>query len=88
MAMLNDDALWAAIESALAPTQQRRLNQLSRAGGARALTAAESAELAQLVDLYDRAVLRRARALALLAFRGYDVTDPNGLPLAKKPDVE
>jgi len=73
MVMFNDDALWAAAESALSRAQQRRLNQLTHAGGQRSLTSAEAAELAQLIDLRDQAVLRRARALSLLAYRGYEV---------------
>jgi hypothetical protein len=73
MDMFNDDALWAAAESALSRAQQRRLNQLSHAGGQRPLTSAETAELAQLIDQRDQAVLRRSRALALLAYRGYEV---------------
>lgn len=75
MTMFSDEALWAAAESFLAPAQRRRLNQLSHAGGQRPLSAAESVELAHLVDLYDRAVLRRARALAILAYRGHAVAD-------------
>ena len=67
MDMFSDDALWAAAESALSRAQQRRLNQLAHAGGLRALTPAESAELAQLIDLRDQAVLRRARALSLFS---------------------
>ena len=59
MTMFSDEALNAAVESSLAPSQRRRLNQLSHAGGQRLLSAAESAELTHLVDLYDRAVLRR-----------------------------
>lgn len=73
MDMFNDDALWAAAESALSRAQQRRLNQLAHAGGQRSLTSAEAAELTQLIDLRDQAVLRRARALSLLAYRGYEV---------------
>jgi hypothetical protein len=61
MTLFSDDALWAASESSLSPAQQRRLSQLTHAGGSRALTAAESKELAHLLDLYDRSVLRRAR---------------------------
>lgn len=75
MTMFSDEALWAAAESSLSPAQRRRLNQFSRAGGQRPLNAAETAELAHLVDLYDRAVLRRARSLAILAHRGFAVAD-------------
>jgi hypothetical protein len=80
MTMFSDDALKAAVESSLSPSLRRRLNQLSHAGGQRPLSAAESAELVHLVDLYDRAVLRRARALAILAHRGYPVADQDSAP--------
>jgi hypothetical protein len=80
MTMFSDEALWAAAESSLSPSQRRRLNQLSHAGGHRSLSAAESAELAHLVDLYDRAVLRRARALAILAHRGFAVANQDNPP--------
>lgn len=85
MSMFNDDALWAAVESSLSPSQQRRLRQLNETADIRPLTDAEEKELAQLVEAYDRAVLRRARALALLAHRGYDVA-PLTEPVATGDD--
>ncbi len=75
MTSYNDEALQAAAESSLSPAHQSRLEQLSHAGGARALTSPESEELTHLLDLHDRAVLRRARAFALLAFRGYAIPE-------------
>jgi hypothetical protein len=87
MTMLSDAALWAATESSLSPTQQRRLSQLSHAGGSRKLTAAESAELSRLLDQYDRSVLRRARALAILAHRGYEIPDRIDLPGSSNDDT-
>jgi hypothetical protein len=50
MALYSDQALWAATESSITPAQQRRLEQLTDAGGFRSLTAAESAELSELLD--------------------------------------
>lgn len=47
---------------------------------ARKLSTAESAELRQLLDLYDRSVLRRAKALSILAHRGYELPDQPDLP--------
>lgn len=76
MSLYNDEALWATAASALAPAQSKRLHQLSAAAGSRELTAAEDKELATLLAAYDRAVLLRAQALALLAQRGYDITKP------------
>ena len=80
MTMFSDEALWAAAESSLSPSQQSRLEQLTQAGGSRKQSAAESAELRQLLDLYDRLVLRRAKALSILAHRGYELPDQPDLP--------
>ena len=88
MTMFSDDALLAASESSLSPAQQRRLIQLTHAGGSRSLTAAESAELAHLLDLYDRSVLRRAQALAILAHRGYEIPDRVDLPGSTDDDAD
>jgi hypothetical protein len=74
MSMFNDEALWASAASSLAPSQSKRLQQLNAAAKRRSLTPAEDKELETLIEDYDRAVLRRARALALLAHRGYDIT--------------
>lgn len=73
MLLFNDESLKAAAQSSLSPAQQKRLKQLAQAGGERSLTEAESDELKSLLDLHDRAVLRRAKALAILAQRGYDI---------------
>lgn len=80
MSVFNDDALWAASESSLSPAQQRRLRQLNQAGGARPLTPAEQDEQTALLELYDRSVLKRARALALLSLRGYALPKRNDWP--------
>lgn len=75
LAVCSDDALWAAAESSLSPTQQRRLEQLSAVADTRSLTAAESSELTHLMEQYDRSVLRRAKALSILAQRGHSIPD-------------
>ena len=41
MALLNDQALWAATASSFAPEQERRLQQLTENGKERQLTPAE-----------------------------------------------
>ena len=79
MARLSDAALWAASESSLSPAQQRRLRQLNHIAGARSLTAAEATEQARLLDSYQRSVLRRARAWAILSYRGYALPDRTDL---------
>ena len=75
MALMNDDALMAASESSLSPAQQRRLQQLTEFGGQRRLSTSEEAELAHLLELYNRSVLRCAKALAILSQRGYQLPD-------------
>ena len=74
MSMFSDDALWAAVESALSAAERTRLGQLNDIADDRSLTPAERHELNGLLSRYDYAVLRRARALALLTHRGYDVS--------------
>jgi predicted transcriptional regulator len=79
MIMFSDEALWTSTQSSLSPAQQVRLNQLADAGDTRTLNKAEAEELAQLLELYDRAVLRRARALSILAYRGHELPDQTNL---------
>jgi hypothetical protein len=73
MHLFSDDALWAATEPSLSPTEQRRLSQLNRIADQRPLTKAEEAEQEQLLAAYHRSVLRRAQALAILAQRGHPI---------------
>ncbi len=80
MTMFSDDALWVATKTSLSPAQQRRLSQLTHAGGSRKLTTAESSELTHMLESYDRSVLRRAKALAILAHRGYEILDKSNWP--------
>lgn len=73
MRLLSDQALQAATYPSLSPADQERLRQLNHIAGERALTAAESAEQMALLDAYQRAVVRRAQALAILVERGYRI---------------
>jgi len=73
MHLFNDEALWAATAPSLSPTDETRLTQLNSASAARALTRAEQAEQHSLIAAYHRSVLRRAKALALLAQRGHQL---------------
>lgn len=73
MHLFSDEALWAATASSFSPTQEYRLNQLNVAAGERALTLAEEAEQQSLISVYQRSILRRAKALAILAQRGHRV---------------
>ena len=74
MRIYSDDALWAAVEPTLSPYELRRMQQLSDFVDERGLTAREEAEQADLLSAYDRSVLRRAQALALLKQRGHDLS--------------
>ena len=75
MNLFSDEALWAAAEPSLSPAEQRRLSQLNRSAEDRPLTKAEGAEQRQLLLAYHRSVLRRAKALAILAQRGHPLPD-------------
>lgn len=73
MVLYSDDALWAATASSLSQAQQRRMEQLIQKGKERKLSRSEKMELDNLMDEYDRAVLKRAKALAVLSSRGFDL---------------
>ena len=71
MHLFSDDALWSATAPSFSPAEACRLSQLNMAAGERALTPAEQAEQHSLITAYRRSVLRRAKALAILAQRGH-----------------
>jgi hypothetical protein len=73
MHLFSDDALWAATAPSFSPTEEYRLNQLNAAAGERNLTPAEETEQQSLITAYQRSVLRRAKALAILAQRGHRI---------------
>jgi hypothetical protein len=74
MHLFSDEALWAATAPSFSPTEDYRLNQLNAAAGERDLTPAEEAEQQSLIVSYQRSVLRRAKALAILVQRGHRVS--------------
>ncbi len=71
---LGDEALWKAARSRLAATMSRRLEKLHHKRQRDGLTEMEDRALAELVRQYERAMLIRARAAALLKQRGHDVS--------------
>ncbi|MCX6029772.1 MAG: hypothetical protein NT169_10780 [Chloroflexi bacterium] len=73
MHIMSDAGLWAAAEPSMSPAEQLRLSQLNEMGGERTLTLSEQAEQQQLLKAYYRSMLRRAKALAILAQRGHPV---------------
>ena len=74
MQLFSDTALRAAVEPSLSPAEQWRLHHLNATAGERELTSAEKDEQQALIAAYNRSVLRRAKALAILAQRGHDLT--------------
>lgn len=75
MQVFSDAALRAAVEPSLSRTEQWRLHQLNAAAGERKLTSAEKIEQQALIAAYHRSVLRRAKAMAILAQRGHDSSE-------------
>jgi plasmid stability protein len=74
LVLLPDDALWRAARSHLSSKAATRLETLHLKRQREGLDEPEAQELAGLVRQYERAMLVRARAVALLAERGYDVS--------------
>jgi len=74
LALLDDDALWRAARTHFPPTAAARLEALHLKRQSEDLSDAENAAVAKLVRRYERAILVRARAAALLAQRGHDVS--------------
>ena len=71
---LDTDQLWALVCSRAAGDEATVLAALNDKRQAQGLTAAEAALARELSGRYDRAVLLRAKALALLRQRGEDVS--------------
>lgn len=80
MQSYSDDGLWAATRPSMSAYEQHRLAQLNELAGERYLTEREKAEQSDLLSAYDRSLLRRAQALALLKQRGHDVTPALSTP--------
>jgi hypothetical protein len=72
---LSDAGLQKAIQSTSSRAQQERLGELNMTEDECQLTAAEEEERAQLLAEYQRSLLRRAEAFAILTRRGYPMPD-------------
>ncbi len=72
-ANLSDEVLWLLARSTLPKAQQQELARLNDEAQRRALTEVEQAYQQALVEAYDRTLLRRAQAAALLKSRGFDL---------------
>ncbi len=74
MRLFSDDALWAATTPSLTATEEQQLLDLNMTAGERDLSSEETAEQQRLIDAYQRSVIRRAQALAILAQRGHNIS--------------
>jgi plasmid stability protein len=74
LALLDDEALWQAARSHLPSEAAAQLEVLHLKRQREGLTETEAQTLASLVHQYERAMLVRAQAAALLKQRGYDVS--------------
>ena len=75
LALLDDKALWRAARSHLPGEAAAQMEQLHLKRQRQGLTGSEAEALAGLVRHYERAMLVRAQAAALLKERGYDVAE-------------
>jgi len=80
MLWLSDEMLWAATDPTFTSIHQGRATELSDLAGERSLMPKEKAEQEQLLAAYDRSVLRRAQAFAILARRGHQIPQRSELP--------
>ncbi|WP_437682172.1 hypothetical protein [Sorangium sp. So ce131] len=74
LATLDDDGLWDAARSRLPPRAAEQLEELHLKRQREGLTEAEEQEAASLARQYERAMLVRAQAAALLKQRGHDIS--------------
>lgn len=70
---LSDDALWLLADSTLTDSQQQELAALNDAAQQRPLTEAEAQRQQELIDAYNRLLVRRAHAASILKGRGHDL---------------
>jgi hypothetical protein len=75
LALLDDEALWRAARSHLPPETADQLERLHLQQQRDGLSDAEVQELARLMRQYERSMLVRAQAAALLNQRGHDVSE-------------
>ncbi len=72
---LSDAGLRDVLRPTFGKTQQARMSELSSLEDSRPLTEAEEKERQQLLVEYQRSLLRRAEAFAILSQRGYTLPD-------------
>jgi hypothetical protein len=73
MALLDDEALWRAARNDLARQASEERRRLRAKRERKGLSDAEKQRMGDLLDQYERGILIRAEAAALLKQRGHDV---------------
>jgi hypothetical protein len=73
---LSSEVLWLLARSTLTEAEQQELAWLNDEAQRHPLTQSEAARQQALVEAYDRVLVRRAQAAALLKMRGFDLSDP------------
>ncbi len=81
-ANLSDEVLWLLARSTLTKAQQLEVATLNDQAQRGPLTQKEHIRQLKLMDAYDRMLVRRAQAAALLKSRGYDLSDPSILQVS------
>lgn len=74
MHLLSDEDLWQATQPTLSPTEQERLQELNHLAGEQALTEQELSEQIALLEAYQRSIVRRSQAIAILKLRGHTIS--------------
>jgi hypothetical protein len=74
LANLSDETLSLLAESTLPPAQQKELAMLNHLAQQRALTVSEAQRQQGLVNIYERTLVRKGQAAAILKDRGYDLS--------------
>ena len=75
LSSLSDDLLWLAARSTL-PDEDREVIALLNAKGG-SLMPDQEQRRKELLNAYDRIMVRRAQAAVILQERGYDLSDPS-----------
>jgi hypothetical protein len=75
LALLDDEALWRAARSRMSPEASAQLEGLHLKRQRDGLTELEAQTAHSLVEQYERTMVVRATAAALLKQRGHDVTE-------------
>jgi hypothetical protein len=76
---MTDNELWLVVYSHLSPAQTERMDTLSLQRKQRAISGEEQVEPDSLLEIIDRQMLLRARALQLLKARGQDIESYAGI---------